>query len=96
VDGSKLGQSVTGSNNKIQSNSNGDEFNTQQQISPLYMLTAGMGGQRFSKISTNQQPQTSNQGKIFDPDALMQHMMMSSASPLDTGKYNLKQNIGYT
>ena len=93
VDGSKLGQSVTGSNNKIQSNSNGDEFNTQQQISPLYMLTAGMGGQRFSKISTNQQPQTSNQGKIFDPDALMQHMMMSSASSLDTGKYNLKQNI---
>jgi hypothetical protein len=51
----------------------------QQQISPLYMLTAGMGGQRFSKISTNQQPQTSNQGKIFDPDALMQHMMMSSS-----------------
>lgn len=93
VDGSKSGQSVTESNNKIQSNSNGDEFNTQQQTSPLYMLTAGMGGQRFSKISTNQQPQTSNQGKIFDPDALMQHMMMSSASSLDTGKYNLKQNI---
>jgi hypothetical protein len=41
VDGSKLGQSVSGSNNKMQSNSNGDEFNTQQQISPLYMLTAG-------------------------------------------------------
>ncbi|CAC5400466.1 unnamed protein product [Mytilus coruscus] len=76
--------------------SNAGKFNTQQQVSPLFMMTSGMGGLSFPRTSSIQQPSSSvhddNKAKLFDPDALMQEMMSSSSSSLGTGKYMVKQN----
>ncbi|XP_063427882.1 homeobox protein 2-like [Mytilus trossulus] len=82
---------------KPQQMSNAGKSNTQQQVSPVFMMTSGMGGISFPDTSSIQQPSGSthedNKAKLFDPDALMQEMMSSSSSSLGAGKYMVKQNV---
>ncbi|XP_076099342.1 uncharacterized protein LOC143068882 [Mytilus galloprovincialis] len=101
--GHKTGSFMPTDNNVLstprppQQMSNAGKFNTQQQLSPVFMMTSGMGEQSFPDTSSIQHPSGSNhednKAKLFDPDALMQEMMSSSSSSLGAGKYMVKQNV---
>lgn len=73
---------------------NTEQYNSQQQISPLYMMSSG---QSLSHVSSIQKPTEvftfSSGTKLFNPDTLMQRLMSSTTSNVGTGIYNLKQNV---